>query len=58
MTIGENHDNLRTKVVPHTTNKTEQTRGGQKERHVPMDEPEEQGWELHLRDDGKLRKML
>ena len=35
--IGENHENLKAKVVPYTTNKTEQTRGEQKKMHVPME---------------------
>ena len=29
--IGENYENLKTKVVAHTTNKTKQTRGGQRD---------------------------
>ena len=48
---GENYENMLAKVVSYTTNKTEQTRGGQKEMYVPMDvdhvsgsEPEEEDW--------------
>ena len=50
--MGENYENLKAKVVSYTTNKTEQTRGGQKEMHVPMEvdhvsgsQPEEEDWE-------------
>ena len=50
--ISENYNNLKVKVVSDTTNKTEQTRGGLKEMHVPMDvdhvsgsEPEVEDWE-------------
>ena len=34
---GVNFENLKTKVVSYSTNKTEQTRGGQKAMCVPMD---------------------
>ena len=64
--IGENHENLKVKVVSYTTNKTEQAQGGQTEVHVPKEvdyvsdsEQEEEDWQeskgidiLHLSDDG------
>ena len=50
--IGENCENLKAKVVSYTTNKTEQSRGGQKDMYVPMDvghvrssEPQKEDWE-------------
>ena len=50
--IGENYENLKAKVVPYSTNKTEQARGGQKKLFVPMEvdhlsgsEPKEEDWE-------------
>ena len=50
--IGKNCENLKAKVVLCTTNRTEQTRGGQKDMYVPMEvdhvcgsEPEEEDWE-------------
>ena len=51
MRLDEIGENLKAKVVSYTTNKTEQTRGGQKEMYVPMEvdhvcgsEPEEEDW--------------
>ena len=35
--IGEIGENLKGKVVSYTTNKTEEARGGQKGRQVPME---------------------
>ena len=35
--IGDNYENVMPKVVPYTTNKTEQARGGQEEMYVPME---------------------
>ena len=36
--IGENYDKLKAKVVvSYTTNKTEPTRGGQNDTHVPLE---------------------
>ena len=50
--IGENCENLKAKVVSYTTNKTEQSRGGQKDMYVPMgvghvrgSEPQKEDWE-------------
>ena len=49
--IGDNYENVKAKVVSYTTNKTEQTRGEQKETQVHMEvdhvsgsEPEEEDW--------------
>ena len=48
--IRETYENFKAKGVSYTTYQTEQTRGGQKELHVPMEEhhaggsePEEEG---------------
>ena len=50
--IGENIENFKPKVVSYTTNKTNPTRGGPKEMHVPMEvdhvsgsEPQVEDWE-------------
>ena len=50
--IGENFENFQAQVASYTTNKAEQTRGGWKELHFPMEvdhvsgsEPEEEGWD-------------
>ena len=57
--IGKNYENLMAMVVSYTTSKTEQARGGQKEKHVPMEvdlvsgsEPEGEDWE----DVDKIRR--
>ena len=49
--IGENYEHLKAKVVPYTTNKTEQARGGQRMYvlmegdHVSGSEADEEDWE-------------
>ena len=35
--IGQNYENFKAEVVSHTTTKTQQGQGGQKEMHVPME---------------------
>ena len=49
---GENHENLKVKVVSYSASKSEQARGGQKYMCVPMElghvsgsEPLEEDWE-------------
>ena len=48
--IGENFENLKARVISHTTNKAEQARGGQKETTVPMELEYVSGSELYDED--------
>ena len=42
--ICENYEDLKAKVVSHTTKNAEQARGGQKETYVPINEYDEEDW--------------